>query len=226
MSAAGRAAHERASLSRESVLEAALAIADLEGLDALTMRRLAADLGAAPMALYRYFRNKDELVISLFDCVISAYEAADHHHADWREEIRSSFRWFRRTLVDHPGVMPVLSKRVGVGNTSDRITESVLLRLRSVACDDREAARAFFALVGYAVGFAALETAALAQRRDAGIDNPDEWLRLSRLRFESLPSSSYPSLVDLAPFIGEYWTDAQFEDGLGRLIESVDPGPK
>ena len=111
MSAAGRAAHERASLSRESVLEAALTIADLEGLDALTMRRLAADLGAAPMALYRYFRNKDELVISLFDRVISAYEPEKHHHTDWREEIRSSFRWFRRTLVDHPGVMPVLSKR-------------------------------------------------------------------------------------------------------------------
>ena len=82
MSAAGRAAHERASLSRESVLEAALTIADLEGLDALTMRRLAADLGAAPMALYRYFRNKDELVISLFDRVISAYEPEKHHHTD------------------------------------------------------------------------------------------------------------------------------------------------
>ncbi len=62
----------------------------------------------------------------------------------------------------------------------------------------------------------------MAQRRDAGIDDGEEWLRLSRLRFESLPRATYPSLVDLAGYIGGYWTDEQFEDGLSRLLASVE----
>lgn len=211
----------RTSLSKSAVVDAALAIADAEGLEALTIRRLAADLGAAPMGLYRYFRNKDDLVTSLFDRVISEYDPDDHRSGDWRHRMRSSFRWFRRALVSHPGIMPVLAKRVGVGNNSDRITESVLASLRRIARDDEEAARVFFALVGFTVGFAALEAASMAQRRDAGIHDADEWLRLSRLRFQALPRAAYPSLVDLAGYIGGYWTDEQFEDGLSRLLASV-----
>jgi len=211
----------RGSLSRAAVVDAALAIADAEGLEALTIRRLAADLGAAPMALYRYFANKDELVTSLFDRVISEYDPDEHHAGDWCDRMRSSFRWFRSALVSHPGVMPVLTRRVGVGHHSDRITESVLATLRGIARDDEEATRAFFALVGYTVGFACLQAAAMAERRTAGIDDAEEWLRLSCLRFESLPRTTYPSLVDLAGFIGGYWTDEQFEDGLSRLLASV-----
>lgn len=214
-------AASRTSLSHTAVLDAALAIVDAEGLEALTIRRLAADLGAAPMALYRYFANKDELVTSLFDRVISEYDPDQHREGDWREQLGSSFRWFRRALVSHPGIMPVLTRRVGVGNHSDRITESVLASLRRIARDDEEAARAFFALVSYTVGFACLEAASMAQRRAAGIDDAGEWLRLSRLRFESLPRAAHPCLVDLAGYIGGYWTDEQFEDGLSRLLASV-----
>jgi len=211
----------RTALSRESVIEAALAIADGEGLDALTVRRLASELGAAPMALYRYFRNKEELVTGLFDHVIAAYDPAEHGHEDWKQELRSSFRWFRSALMSHPGIMPVLTRRVGVRHNTDRITESVLSALRRVTRNDQEASRAFFSLVSFTVGFTALETAATEQRRAAGIDDEQEWLRLSRLQFEAMPSGEYPSLVALAAHIGEYWTDPQFEDGLGRLLDSI-----
>ncbi len=148
MTTASRPADSRATLTKEAVVDAALAIADAEGLEGLTIRRLAADLGAAPMGLYRYFHNKDDLVTSLFDRVIAEYDPEDHRIGDWKDRMRSSFRWFRRALVSHPGVMPVLARRVGVGDHSDRITESVLAALREVACSDEEAARAFFVARG------------------------------------------------------------------------------
>ncbi|MGH7287689.1 MAG: TetR/AcrR family transcriptional regulator C-terminal domain-containing protein, partial [Myxococcota bacterium] len=135
--------------------------------------------------------------------------------------LASAFGWFRRALVSHPAVLPLAARHAGIGQTSDRISEHVLALLREVARDDAEAARAFFALVGYVVGFAILEHAALEQRAAAGVEDAGEWLRLSRLRFEALPKHEYPSLVASARHIGSYWTDAQFEDGLRRLLDSV-----
>jgi len=210
-------------LTRSAVVEAALAIADAEGLEGVSMRRIAGALGVAPMGLYRYFANKDALLGALYDAALGGYDPRAHARGDWRARLASAFGWFRRALVSHPAVLPLAARHAGIGQTSDRISEHVLALLREVAVDDAEAARAFFALVGYVVGFAILEHAALGQRRAAGIADADEWLRLSRLRFEALPKSEYPSLVATAEHIGSYWTDAQFEDGLGRLLDSVRP---
>jgi AcrR family transcriptional regulator len=208
-------------LTRAAVVAAALAVADAEGLEGVSMRRIAATLGVAPMGLYRYFPNKQALLAALYDAALGGYDPAEHARGDWRARLASAFGWFRRALVSHPAVLPLAARHAGIGRTSDRISEHVLALLREVAVDDAEAARAFFALVGYVVGFALLEHAALRQREAAGVRDAGEWLRLSRLRFEALPKHEYPSLVATAPHIGGYWTDAQFEDGLARLLGSV-----
>ena len=217
-----RAPGRKPSRSREEVLESALAVADAEGLEGLTMRRLAAELGVAPMALYRYFPNKEVLVAGLYDTAIGSYDPAAHRRGSHRKRLESAFRWFRNTLVSHPAVLSVAVRRAGIGRTSDRISEHVLSLLREIAHNDREATRGFFALVSYTVGFAVLEGAAHSERERAHVDDPGEWLRLSRLRFEALPRAEFPSLVALAPEIGGYWTDSQFEDGLARILDSIE----
>jgi AcrR family transcriptional regulator len=211
----------RPALGRPAVLAAALAIADEQGLERLTMRRLAAALGVAPMGLYRYFPNKAALVAGLYDAAIGDYDPRQHEGGSWREQTESSFRWFRCTLVGHPAVLPLTARRAGLGPTTDRISEHVLGILREAAASDAEATRSFYALVSHTVGFAILESATRRERVAAGISDDAEWLRLSGLRFESLPRAEFPNLVALATHIGSYWTDAQFEDGLGRILDSV-----
>ncbi len=209
-------------LSREEVLAAALEVADAEGLDGLTMRRLGAALGVAPMGLYRYFRNKDELVAGLYDAALDAFDPGDHAAGTPRARLEDAFRWFRATLVAHPAVLSVAVRRAGLGRSSDRISEHVLCLLRELTGDDAEATRVFFALVSHTVGFAVLEGAAQAERERRGVEEPDEWLRQSHLRFAALPSDRFPSLVALAPHIAGYWTDEQFEDGIRRILDSLD----
>jgi AcrR family transcriptional regulator len=99
-----------AGLSREKVLAAALAIADAEGLDALSFRRLAGQLGVTPMALYRYVDDKEALLDGIGDIVLSELELPEPR-GDWREQLRAAAWSFRAVLVAHPAVVPIFLRR-------------------------------------------------------------------------------------------------------------------
>ncbi|MEJ1192317.1 TetR/AcrR family transcriptional regulator [Pseudarthrobacter sp. CCNWLW207] len=100
----------RIPLNRGRVLEAAVALADKAGLDALSMRRLAEDLGVVPMALYKHVANKDELLDGMVDAVIGeiAPVAAD---AGWKDAVRLRVLSARQALLRHPWVRHVLETR-------------------------------------------------------------------------------------------------------------------
>src|SRR5215207_9303725 len=96
----GRTRRRRGSLSRELILDAAEAVA-AEGFGALTMRAVAARLGAVPMALYNHFATKDQLVDALLDRVLSRFEP-EPATEDWGEDLRRFASAHRRLLVAHP----------------------------------------------------------------------------------------------------------------------------
>jgi AcrR family transcriptional regulator len=208
-------------LSREAIVHHALAIADREGLDHLTLRRLANGLGVAPMAVYRYFRNKADLTSELHEAVIGLQPLTDHQEPNVRAWLRTTFRNIRRALADHPGVLPLLGSRAGAGPHALRILEVVLGTLRRAGVADPEAVRGFYSLLSYTIGFALLESTAHAQRRKLGIDDDAEWLRLSRLHLEALPLPRFTHTVGVAPHLARIFTDAQFEDGLARLLGAL-----
>src|SRR5271165_7521450 len=79
---------ERPRLSKASVVERGLALGDAEGLEAVTIRRLAADLGVTPMALYWHFRSKDELLVGLADSVWTEIDTDVDPAADWSAQLR------------------------------------------------------------------------------------------------------------------------------------------
>src|SRR5918994_3617768 len=80
-----RTAGQRAGLSREAVLGAARRVADDQGVDHLTMRRLAAELGVTPNALYTYFPDKEALLDALVDDLLAGIEPGDPDEGDWRD---------------------------------------------------------------------------------------------------------------------------------------------
>src|SRR6188472_718062 len=100
----------RTPLSRERVLEAAVALADRDGADGLSMRRLAAELGVVPMALYKHVANKDEMFDGMIDVVIGEIDPP-HTDADWKTSIRERILSARRALLRHPWASRVMESR-------------------------------------------------------------------------------------------------------------------
>ena len=100
----------RPPLSRERVLQAAVALADEAGIDAVSMRRLAQDLGVVPMALYKHVANKDELLDGMVDVIVGEIDPpADG--TDWKDAIRRRVLSARQSLLRHPWASQVVETR-------------------------------------------------------------------------------------------------------------------
>lgn len=212
----------RPGLSRNKILAMALGIANEQGLDALTLRRLANQLNVAPMAIYRYFGNKEELLNEMFDYVSSLPDLEACSSENWHEEVCNAYAAVRENLVSHPGILPLLTQRYGVGEMTQRSTERVLQSLKRSGMDDEARARTNCALIAYTVGFAVLQSAVRHQQELAGIDSDEEWRALGTERLASLPAEDYPERVKLAPYIADIVSDKQFRFGLDLLLKNLD----
>ena len=100
----------RAPLSRERVLRAGVALADETGIAAVSMRRLAQELGVVPMALYKHVANKDELLDGMVDVVIGEFEPPDPG-LDWKDGVRRRVLSARRAVLRHPWARQAIESR-------------------------------------------------------------------------------------------------------------------
>jgi AcrR family transcriptional regulator len=106
----------RAPLNTESVLRAAVALADEGGVDGLSMRKLAQALGVVPMALYKHVDGKDELLDGMIEVVVGEIDPPDHQ-ADWKSAMRGRVRSARRVLLRHPWAAQVIEARTKIRPT-------------------------------------------------------------------------------------------------------------
>jgi AcrR family transcriptional regulator len=100
----------RVPLSRRRVLDAAIALADAGGVDGLSMRKLATELGVVPMALYKHVANKDELLDAMVDAVIAEIDPSAGG-PDWKATLRGRVLSARQALLRHPWAAPVIESR-------------------------------------------------------------------------------------------------------------------
>ena len=115
----------RTPLTRERVLQAAVGLADRDGLEALSMRRLGPELGVEAMALYRHVRDKDDLLDGLIDLLVGQIEIV-RPAADWKAALRDQALTARRTLLRHPWARRLLEERGTAGPATLNYIESVL----------------------------------------------------------------------------------------------------
>ncbi|HET8981502.1 MAG TPA: TetR/AcrR family transcriptional regulator C-terminal domain-containing protein, partial [Pedococcus sp.] len=120
---------ERAPLSRDRVLDGAMAIADAGGIGSLTIRSLAQELGVKPMSVYHYVANKDEIIDGIVDRVYGEMElpAAE---GDWRAEMHRRCTSAREVLGRHPWAIPLLQSRTAPGPATLHHHEAVIACLR------------------------------------------------------------------------------------------------
>jgi len=209
----------RPQLTRERVVAEALAVIAEQGVQALTMRTLAARLGVVPGALYHHVRNKEQLQDLVLDGVLAEVDFHLDHTQPWTEQITVLAQRLRAVLEDHPGVAALLKTRDPLGPHSLALAEAFLLPLQAAGFGDREAGLAFFLVVDYTVGFAVSSprTSVNEQRvRDATIRT-----QLHEF-FRSLPPERFPALVALGEHVWLDNRDERFTAGLDVLVNGLE----
>ena len=209
-----RTAGQRAGVSRNDVLGAAGAIVERQGLEQVTMRRLAADLGVAPNALYTYFDNKTALLDALVDAALATVVVPDVERGSWKGGLGALMRASRRTLLAHPHLVPLVIARPG-GPSAMRLGESTLRLLACGGVTGARAAESLRALLAFTFGFVALEVP-----RAADPEGPKR-LELAARTMSALPLDQFPTTRATAAYLARHPGDADFEAGLGWLIEGI-----
>lgn len=186
---------ERTRLSRSAVVDRALALADSEGLDALTIRRLATELGVTPMALYWHFRGKEELVAGLADRIWGEIRTDVDRCAPWWDQLRVMMESLIDVLRAHSSASALLMSAEKLGPSHWRATETTLDILRTAGFDPVHASE---------IARSALWTGLTLVMSEPGFEPglPEEQraehMRRKQVELASLPPDRYPRLVEAA----------------------------
>jgi AcrR family transcriptional regulator len=149
---------ERPVLTREAIVAKAIAIADAEGLDAVSIRRLAAELPARPMSLYNHIADKDELVGLMLDRVIEEGLIGDALASDWREAMRQIAHASRESAERHPWLMTAHARAIPRRESFVRHHEESLRALDGLQASRADKLRLLVAVDTYTLGRVAMDS--------------------------------------------------------------------
>jgi AcrR family transcriptional regulator len=209
----------RPQLTRQRVVAEALAVIAQDGVQALSMRALAARLGVVPGAVYHHVGNKQQLQDLVLDGVLAEVDVHTNPSLAWTEQLKILATRLRQVLEAHPGVAGILKTRDPLGPHSLALAEAFLSPLQTAGFADREAGLAFFLLVDYTIGFAVSSphTSVNEQRvRDTAIRT-----QLHEF-FRSLPPDRFPALVALGEHVWVDNRDQRFTAGLQVLVDGLE----
>ena len=157
--AARRTPGQRAGLTREAVLAGARAALAQDGIEGLSMRRLARRLGVAPNALYTHVADRDDLVDALHDDTLNEVRAPDPRRGDWRAGIETIMRRTYQVLLAHPDLVPLYVARRGArGPRAVALGGAMLEMLARGGIEGDAATEAMRTLIVHTIGFAAFAT--------------------------------------------------------------------
>ena len=206
----------RKPLSRDSVLEAAVALADQAGLEAFSMRALAQELGVVPMALYKHVANKEELLDGMVDIVFSEIELPSGD-LDWRSAMRRRAISTREALKRHSWAIGMMESR-HPGPANLRNHNAVMGCLREAGFSFRTAIHAYSVQDAYIYGFA-------LQERDLALETPDSAGEAAQRRAGTVGAlENYPYLVEIATKLPDsgYDSAVEFAWGLDLILDGLD----
>src|SRR6476646_693189 len=211
----GASANPGGRITRDVVLAAALELIDRDGVDGLSMRRLARVLGRDPMILNRHPPNKRALPDGVAERVLAQLKV-DPADPDWTAQLRAVARGYRALALAHPKVVPLLVTRplatpLGLRPPGTlRPLEDILALLTRAGFSGPDALHIYRALFGFLHGHVLNELQEL-------VENPDESDDLLRLGLPRLPISQFLLLRGLAPVLASYDGAAERERGLDIL---------
>jgi TetR/AcrR family transcriptional regulator, tetracycline repressor protein len=220
MDAAQTDESQRPRLSKTAVVDRGLALADAEGLDAVTIRRLAAELGVTPMALYWHFRSKEELLTGLADRIWAEIDVKVDPQADWSAQLRSIMESLVHVLRVHPSASQLLI--AGEKRTSEAAliaNETALEILRRGGFDPEHAA-----VIARSGLFTGLMLVLSEPGNEPGLspEQKAEYSRQNRVRLSLLSPDRFPRVVEAAgPLTACDKPDFHYQLGIDLFIAGV-----
>jgi AcrR family transcriptional regulator len=196
------------SLTGAQITEAALHLVNTEGLESLSTRRLAEQLGVGQMTLYGYVRTKDEIIDGVGDFVLSVLTADVRTEGSWPDRLTSAFRNVYATFRRHPaGIDILLAPQSRGGPKLEQVWDVLLGDLRAAGFTDAQAITAITTLTSYVIGFAWAEVARV--RRQAMYGSP------------STPPELVPNLATATAAWAGRTSEQTFEQGLEVIINGL-----
>jgi AcrR family transcriptional regulator len=213
----------RTPMAPDRIVAAAIRVADAEGLAALSMRRVAAEIGAAPMSLYRHVADKDDLVVQMMNTVFARTELPDPPPDGWRARLELAARILWAMFRAHPWLASALSlTRPQVMPDALPFTEWLLTALDGYGLELSTMFTTYLMLINYVRG-TAVNLEAEAEAEAATGLNSEEWLQTQEAQFwSSLPPGGYPRFQRLISEEYDFNLDQIFEFGLQRLLDGLD----
>jgi AcrR family transcriptional regulator len=210
-------------LTLEGIVEAAVALADRDGLAALSMRKVAAELDVGTMSLYRYVPGKGELLDLMLDHVNCPPETLDPHRAkDWRSVLELVARGTWKMYVDHPWLLQVNQARPILGPNALAGFDFALAALDGLGLTGREKVALLIALDSYVTGTA--RTYVLQQQavQETGISDEEFWAAQEPTLREALASGEFPAIAALPEDAFAMAGEEALEFGLGPLLDGME----
>lgn len=189
MPAAPRAA-ARQPLTKARVLEAAVRVADRGGVEAITMRKVAQELGVEAMSLYHHVPNKDAILDGVVDVVFAAIELPDAEGGDWQEALRARAFSARAVLSRHSWALGLMDSRRNPGPATLRHHDAVLGVLRRAGFALPMAAHAVSLIDSYIGGY-------VLQEKSLPVANPGDVEEVAGGILDNLPTGEFPYLTEM-----------------------------
>ncbi|MFT4109234.1 TetR/AcrR family transcriptional regulator [Propionicimonas sp.] len=214
---------QRRRLSTDAIVAAGLELLAAEGIDAVTMRAVAARLGTGPASLYAHVRDKQDLHELMLDAVFAEVHVPDPEPERWQEQLKEAIRSVYEALARHPGIAMVNMAHIPLGPNALRCSERLLRICLAGGLTEEMSGLCVDLLTLYPTAVA-VEDAIWYERGKRSDWMNSEQAVIGRLGdyFGSLPGEVYPTIRAMAPFLLAGNGQDRFEFGLAVLIAGVD----
>jgi TetR/AcrR family transcriptional regulator, tetracycline repressor protein len=217
MATSSTATKER--LSRDSLAVGALALADREGLDAVTIRRLATDNSVTPMALYWHFKDKDAVLDGIAEQIYRAVVLPEPGNGPWELQLREVLDSLLAAIRPHPLAADLLAPRVMKSEAGLILAERVIGMLRGVGFSARDATQTASFLL---CSIVTLVTSEPGRQTPGSADEQEDLQRAKRAQLDSLSPKQFPFLLESARFFLDCDDEeSYFTTGMDFLMAGV-----
>ncbi len=213
----------RQPLTREAIVGAAIAVADADGLEAVSLRRVSAELGARTMSLYSHIASKQDLLDFMLDEVLGEFLVPGTIPADWRAALRAIARRSRAAGLRHPWLGALIAQRPRLGPNGIRHAEQSLAALAAIEADEQTKRVILTTVDDYTLGRVQREIVARELPKRQGVTDAAWRAEAAAYLERVVASGEYPHLAGFGgtSVIAEQDPERTFEAGLDLLIAGI-----
>ncbi|WP_293784907.1 TetR/AcrR family transcriptional regulator [uncultured Aeromicrobium sp.] len=209
-------------LSLQQIVSTAISIADTEGIEALSMRRLATALGMGTMSLYRYIPSKSELLDLMLDHVLASQLGRLDPAGDWRDTLTTVAREGRALYLKHRWLLKVNWSRPVLGPNSVGEMEETMSGLKDLPFTDQEKMMVVTALDSYVTGSVRQEILYENAIVESGMSDEEFWGNQLPALAAAMESGKYPTMASLSEDVFDASWEENFEAGLRFMLDGID----